>query len=82
MYVSSGLAATAIKAPSQFATLDMICYSGCQATGAGNCAAICAAPASSGVVADRQTAGQLIPGISNYWLLGGAATLVVLMVTR
>lgn len=30
-----------VYGPSQFFTLDSVCYSGCQATGAGNCAEIC-----------------------------------------
>lgn len=82
----------AVQGPSQYFTLDAACFYGCQETGAGNCTEICQVPAPSPsptqtsvvqqAVAKQAISGQLIPGFSNYWLLGSAVALVVIMAAR
>jgi len=90
MYVNPGLAA----GPSQYFTLDAVCWYGCKETGAGNCEEICqvAAPSPTQQAVVGQAAGQaatqaspqtsLIPGVNNTWLLAGAVALAVILAAR
>ena len=41
MHVEQSGMGVAVYGPSQYFTLDSVCYAGCQETGAGNCAEIC-----------------------------------------
>lgn len=63
--------------PSQYATLDMVCFYGCEATGAGNCAEICQQPSySTGAVETTK------PDNLKWWILGAFGVVALLLATR
>ena len=81
--------------PSQYATLDMVCYYDCLKTGASNCADICLVqtpiqlPAqtvdqtSTGSSTGSSSVGQYLGGLDVKWVVAGLAVLLgVAVLTR
>ena len=67
-----------VYGPSQYATLDMVCFYGCEATGAGNCAEICQQPSYS----VTGTGDTPKPDNLKWWILGAFGVVALLVATR
>ncbi len=68
--------AAATAGPSQYFTLDSVCYYGCKETGAGNCEEICSLPT-------YQATGTAPPAAAKFdpkWLLIGGLAVAALIV--
>ncbi len=70
--------AAPVVGPSQYFTLDSVCYYGCKETGAGNCEEICSLPT-------YQATGTAPPAVAKFdpkwWIIGGLAVVAVIVAT-